>query len=133
MKCNQPRSHYQWCQSCERKQCEENFANWSGNKDIDKFLQDTQLNSTGPQTFLEWIPFDKLDDINILHVTSRSTLYSAFWKDGPILWDQQNEQYKRSKIQVTIKLYKGSDDSDQINEILNEVTFRNLFVSDIIY
>ncbi|GES75235.1 kinase-like domain-containing protein [Rhizophagus clarus] len=122
MKCKQPRSHYQWCQPCERKQSEENFSNWtSGNKEIDKFLQDTQLNSTKPQTFLEWIPFGKLENIIILCTTSKSTVYSAFWKDGPRKWDKQNEQYKRSGIQVTIKLYKDDDDIDQINEILNEL------------
>ncbi|CAB5347301.1 unnamed protein product [Rhizophagus irregularis] len=69
----------------------------------------------------EWIPFGKLENISILCTTSRSTVYSAFWKDGPRKWDQQNEQYKRSGIQVIIKLYKDSNDIDQINEILNEL------------
>lgn len=122
MKCKQSRSHYQWCQPCERKQIEENLTKWtSGNKEIDEFLRETQFNSIKPQTFLEWIPFDKLENISILCTTSRSTVYSAYWKDGPRKWDQQNEQYKRSGIQVTIKLYKGSNDIDQIDEILNEV------------
>ncbi|CAB5200595.1 unnamed protein product [Rhizophagus irregularis] len=78
-----------------------------------------------PQTLLkgneEWIPFEKLGNISILCTTSRSTVYSAFWKDGPRKWDQKNEQYKRTGIQVTIKLYKDSNDIDQINEILNEL------------
>jgi hypothetical protein len=121
-KCKQPRSHYQWCQPCERKQSEENFTNWtSGNMKIDKFLKEAQINSTKPQTFLEWIPIDKLENISILCTTSRSTVYSAFWKDGPRKWDQQNEWYKRSGIEVTLKLYKDSNDINQINEILNEV------------
>ncbi|CAB5385906.1 unnamed protein product [Rhizophagus irregularis] len=42
-------------------------------------------------------------------------------EDGPRKWDQKNEQYKRTGIQVTIKLYKDSNDIDQINEILNEL------------
>jgi hypothetical protein len=38
--------------------------------------------------------------------------------DGPkILWDQQNQEYKRSKVQVLIKLYH----ENQVDKILNEV------------
>ncbi|CAG8563129.1 14228_t:CDS:2 [Rhizophagus irregularis] len=49
---------------------------------------------------------------------SESTLYSAVWTDGPrILWDQQNQEYKRSKVQVLIKLYH----ENQVDEILNEL------------
>jgi hypothetical protein len=123
MKCKQQRSHYQWCQPCERKQCEENFVNWtSGNKEIDKLLQDTQLNSTKPQTFLEWIPFENLKNINILDTVlgnTGSTVYSAIWKEGPrVLWNQQNEKYERTETKVTIELYK---DNNQIDKILNEV------------
>ena len=122
IKCGKERSHYQWCQPCERKQCQENFAKWtSGNDEIDQFLQNSQLNSTGPQTFLEWIPFEKLKSVKYIKIGIRSTLYSADWTDGPrILWDQQNQEYKRSKIQVLVKLY----DEDQVNEILNEVFFK---------
>ncbi|GBB91011.1 hypothetical protein RclHR1_01810014 [Rhizophagus clarus] len=125
MKCKQQRSHYQWCQSCERKQCEENFVNWtSGNKEIDKFLQDTQLNSTKPQTFLEWIPFEKLKNINILDTipgNTRSTIYSAIWKDGPRMsWNQENVKYERIETKVAIELY-NDDDDNQIKKILSEL------------
>ncbi|CAI2181944.1 1546_t:CDS:2 [Funneliformis geosporum] len=65
--------------------------------------------STNPQTFLEWIPYDKLERIKHVNITSykasRSTVYSADWIDGPrIVWDQKIEEYKRSKIRVLIKL-----------------------------
>jgi hypothetical protein len=125
IQCKKPRSHYQWCQSCERKQCEEKFSNCtSGDKNIDAFLRDSQLKSTRPQTFLEWIPFNKLENISILNTKSGKktrTVYSATWKDGPrIMWDQQNEKYERVETKVTI-IYKDGNDIDQINEILNEV------------
>ncbi|CAB5347414.1 unnamed protein product [Rhizophagus irregularis] len=122
-KCGQSRSHYRWCQSCERNQCKENFSNWtSGNEIIDEFLQSSQLNSTRPQTFLEWIPFERLENIKYLdeefYKPTRSTIYSAIWIDGPrILWNEENEQYERSKIQVLIKMYN----KDQVNKIINEL------------
>ncbi|CAG8518934.1 11174_t:CDS:2, partial [Funneliformis caledonium] len=123
MKCEQLRSHYRWCQRCVRTQCYKNFANWtSDNEEIDKFLKFSQLNSISPQTFLEWIPYEKLERIKQVSITSykatRSTVYSADWMDGPrIVWDQKIEEYKRSKIRVLVKLY----DKDQVNEILNEL------------
>ncbi|PKY48086.1 kinase-like protein [Rhizophagus irregularis] len=123
IECKQPRSHYQWCQPCERKQCEKKIKNWtSGDKKIDAFLRDAQYNSTRPQTFLEWIPFDKLE--NILDIKSEnktSTIYSAIWKDGPRIWNQQNEIHERIKTEVIIKLNKDKNDDVQIKEILNEL------------
>ncbi|GBC05287.1 hypothetical protein RclHR1_06150013 [Rhizophagus clarus] len=115
IKCGKERSHYQWCQPCERKISQESFTKWtSENKEIDKFLQESQLNSTKPQTFLEWIPFEKLENIKYLGNSER-TLYSAVWMDGPrILWDQQNQEYKRSKVQVLVE-------EKQVNEILDEL------------
>ncbi|RGB27447.1 kinase-like domain-containing protein [Rhizophagus diaphanus] len=119
MKCGQRRSYYRWCILCERKQSEENFKNWtSGNNDIDEFIKHSQFHSSGPQTFLEWIPFNRLENTKYLSKASRSTVYSAIWKDGPrVLWNHQNQEYKRSKAQVLVKLYH----EDQVNEILNEL------------
>lgn len=121
MKCGQRRSHYRWCMLCERKQSERNLKNWtSGNNEIDEFIKNSQFYSNKSQTFLEWIPFDRLENIKYLNKASRSTVCSAIWKDGPrILWDQQKQEYKRSKTQVLIKLYH----ENQVDEILNEVNF----------
>ncbi|GBC05283.1 hypothetical protein RclHR1_06150009 [Rhizophagus clarus] len=107
---------------------EENISTFSeygtsGNEEIDQFLQNSQLNATNPQTFLEWIPYEKLVDIKFLSDHSKGTiLYSAVWMDGPrILWDQQNQEYKRSKIQVLIKAHNNQVES------LNEVPLYQLF------
>src|SRR5688572_27251398 len=38
------RSYYGWCQLCHAKHFQQNFKNWtSGNRDIDEFIQKTQL------------------------------------------------------------------------------------------
>ena len=45
--CNQPNTDYKWCNSCNAKRFQQNFQNWtSGNDDIDKFIQLTQLSAT---------------------------------------------------------------------------------------
>ena len=44
--CKQPNIDYSWC-SCNSKRLRENFKNWtSGNSDVDKFIQESQLNAT---------------------------------------------------------------------------------------
>src|SRR5581483_4254228 len=44
--CKQPNTSHNWCQSCNSKHFQQNFKNWtSGNSDIDKFIQESQLNA----------------------------------------------------------------------------------------
>src|ERR1051325_2502766 len=51
-KCKQPKNNWRWCRICNFQQ---NFKNWtSGNHDIDKFIQKTQLKATHREV-LEWI------------------------------------------------------------------------------
>ena len=49
------------------KRFEENFKNWtSGNKDIDEFIQQSQLNAVHWKTCLEWIPFEKFQNVTYI-------------------------------------------------------------------
>lgn len=38
----------------------------SENEFIDEFIQQKQLNSDNPATKIEWIPFNKLEDVTFL-------------------------------------------------------------------
>src|SRR3954451_13574698 len=50
--CNEPNLDYQWCQQCNAKRFQQDFHKWtSGNKFIDKFLQESQLNATAWRCF----------------------------------------------------------------------------------
>ena len=45
-----------WCQLCNSKHFQQNFKNWtSGNPDIDKLIQESQLNAKNEYEKLEWI------------------------------------------------------------------------------
>ena len=62
--CNQENTEPDWCRSCNAKRFRQNFKNWtSGNIDIDKFIQHTQLSATNRYKVLEWIPYDRFYDI----------------------------------------------------------------------
>ena len=65
--CNQENTWLNWCKACNAKHFQQNFENWtSGNVDIDKFIQDTQLSANSRYKVLEWIPYDRFYDIEYI-------------------------------------------------------------------
>ena len=65
--CRQPNTGFWWCQSCNSKHFQQDFNKWtSGNKEIDEFIQNFQLNATCYEEVLEWIPYENLKILNIL-------------------------------------------------------------------
>src|SRR3954451_16270401 len=76
---------YGWCQSCYSKHFQQDFNKWtSGNKEIDEFIQKFQLNATCREEVLEWIPYEKFEDIEYLAKGGFGTVHKAFWIDGYI-------------------------------------------------
>ncbi|PKY23749.1 hypothetical protein RhiirB3_438053, partial [Rhizophagus irregularis] len=67
----------------------------SGNNDIDKFIQDTQLSAHDATKALEWIPYDRLDDFS---KNKFGKVYKANWIDGKIeYWNSVNQNWKRNR------------------------------------
>src|ERR1051325_3304992 len=61
--CKQPKSANFWC----RCNFQQNFKNWSsGNSDVDKFIQKAQLRAKGQHDVLEWIDYDRFENIEYL-------------------------------------------------------------------
>ena len=59
--CNKPNTGFRWCNQCNAKRFQQDFPNWtSGNKYIDKFIQDVQLKVRHDYEIIEWIPYDRL-------------------------------------------------------------------------
>ncbi|CAG8650991.1 5028_t:CDS:2, partial [Cetraspora pellucida] len=73
-----------WCQNCESRRFRENFSTWtSGNRFIDEFIQETQLNSTWWAGYLEWIPYKRFQNVEFIAKGGFGSIYSALWIDGP--------------------------------------------------
>ena len=148
--CNQPNIGENWCKECYAKKFQQNFGNWtSGNKDVDKLIQEAQLNARIKYELLEWIPYNRLRNIQFLAQGGFSTVYEGIWLDGRIkYWDYEKQDWERlayerpeqdykdankPKIKNPLKrneLYgfpvvlKSLNDSSNINEdFLNEVIF----------
>ncbi|GBC07877.1 hypothetical protein RclHR1_07750004 [Rhizophagus clarus] len=99
------------------------LINWmSGNKKIDDFIQEMQLNINGYSDIVfEWIPYNQFCEIKEVGEGGFATVYSAIWKDGPLLYlECQNGIYKRdSNKKVALKCL--DDSQNRINELLNEI------------
>src|ERR1051325_11620680 len=95
--CNQPGTGDSWCQSCNAKRFKENFKNWtSGNKDIDKLIQYSQLNATYPENF---------QNITYIARGGFGKIYSADWPEANIShWYIENQRwYRKSDQKVALK------------------------------
>src|SRR4051794_29295849 len=76
-KCNEkyPNTKYKWCRLCQS----------SGNKQIDDFIQEKQLNIDWHNDIgFEWIPYNQFQSIKEIGKDKLTTVYSAIWKDGPL-------------------------------------------------
>src|ERR1051325_8125634 len=121
--CNEPGTGGHWCKPCNAKRFKENFKNWtSGNKNIDEFIQQSQLDALYYTNCLEWIPFENFQNVTYLTRGGFGKIYSAEWPEGFINdWDIENQKWERwADRKVALKsLDKSSDIStDFLNEVI---------------
>ena len=70
---------------------------------------------------MEWVEYDRFENIEYLAKGGFGTTYKATWKDGFILqWDSENNQWRRNgKTEVALKCLHKSQDITK--EFLKEV------------
>ncbi|CAG8548499.1 17764_t:CDS:2 [Dentiscutata erythropus] len=132
-KCGKPRTDNKWCQSCSSDYFKKQFGKWtSGNKAVDKFIQDTQLNAKSSDQVLELVSFEKeIFDVEHLAVGGYGTVYKAKWMSGPIkYYDVSTQRLCRSgKSGGTDIILKGLKDSKNVNEEFFEEVFNLIIVN----
>ena len=70
---------------------------------------------------MEWIPFEKFQNVTYITRGGFGKVYSADWPEGNIqYWDIENQKWDRVSVQVALKsLDKSSDISmDFLNEVI---------------
>jgi hypothetical protein len=95
--------------SCNAIYFLQNFNNWtSGNNDIDEFIQDTQLSAhkTSEISYaLEWLPFDKFQNIKYIATNEFGNIFRANWIDGYIYeLNEYNQNWKRKGQNMFVNL-----------------------------
>src|SRR3954451_20557094 len=81
-----------WCKECVPSCIIEGWT--SGNSEIDKFIMDTIYDAKeyyGGQLFLEWVPFDKFEDIKQIGEGGFAKVYSANWIDSRSYYTKQSD------------------------------------------
>ncbi|UZO14331.1 uncharacterized protein OCT59_005791 [Rhizophagus irregularis] len=141
--CKQPNTSYEWCQPCISNHFQQNFKNWtSGNHDVDEFIQKAQLKAKDEDHIIEWIEYDKFEDVEYLAKGGFGTTFKAVWKDGPWkTYDISTKQLEReSYTKVALKCLHNSQDisADFLKEVESNILAYNTalivrcFVLDII-
>ncbi|EXX62292.1 hypothetical protein RirG_163160 [Rhizophagus irregularis DAOM 197198w] len=113
----------------------ENFINWtSGNKDIDELIQHSQLNAVHSRTSLEWIPYEKFQNVTYITRGGFGKIYSAEWPEGNIwYWDIENQKWIRSTSRKVA--LKSLDNSSEIStDFLNEIkSYLQIYIWSIVF
>ncbi|CAJ0643145.1 11439_t:CDS:10 [Entrophospora sp. SA101] len=115
LNCKQPYAHRRWCKPCVIKRFKSDFANWtSGNLELDNYIRYTQLNITNSSSFLEWIPYDKFDDVREMYKGGFGIVCSAIWDLGPkLFWDDGAENWVREgEKPIALKRLQNSRNAD---------------------
>jgi hypothetical protein len=105
---------------CNAIYFQQQFIDWSsGNNDIDKSIQDSQLLAhKDVSNVLEWIPYDRFYDIKYI----AKGKYEASWIDGNIIcWNSsKNQNWKRHGDEDVI-LKSLNNTNNPILEFMSEV------------
>src|SRR5947209_12525911 len=77
-----------------------NFDKWtSGNKEIDYFIQNTQIHAWQWRLVLEWYPWSTFSEVEEIGKGGYGTVFRAKPKVQRILyWDHSNNQWSRHQI-----------------------------------
>ena len=101
---------------------QKNFPNWTSvHEFIDKFIQKSQLNSQNKHHVLEWIPYNRFENIEYFDKGGFGTIYKAIWLDSPIICWSKNEKDWDRYNELTVVLKSLNKSSNFNEEFLNEV------------
>jgi len=91
----------------------------SGNKLVDDFIKNTQINNSLVVNMMEFVPYDRFKDLEFI---AEVEAYKANWIDGNIqIWNKKKINFKRSgPMQVVLKRLNDSDNitSKELSEVL---------------
>ena len=122
--CYKPVNGKFWCKECVPSCIIEGWT--SENSEIDEFIKDTIYNAKsrdGHPLFLEWVPFDRFEDIKQIGEGGFAKVYSAKWIDGAATYIRQDDgiwkKLTREPINVALKRLNGSQSmsADYLTEV----------------
>jgi hypothetical protein len=118
-----------YCEYCIRKYLE-TLPNWtSGNNEIDNLIKKCQMNSLIPYMIVEWIPYDRFQNIEYLSKGGCSEVYTADWIDGYYKeWDPKEKKLKR--VGTCKVVLKRLENVEKANRNWIEEATAHLYISN---
>ena len=115
--CNKPNTGQAWCKKCDAgKFLKEGKT--SGNPEMDNLIYESQLKTTHYYDNLEWIPYDRFQDIKQIGEGGFANIFSATWLDGKPFGTRSKKRTR--PVTVALKKLKNSDNMEAfINEVKN--------------
>src|SRR6266511_317074 len=94
-KCKLTRYSEKYCENCISLRLQELFNTWtSGNDIIDEFIQKCQKLSSLPKYIMEWVPFDRFENVKYLTKGGFGSIYTATWTKGRIFdYDENKKEF----------------------------------------
>ncbi|CAB4483458.1 unnamed protein product [Rhizophagus irregularis] len=95
-----------------------------GNHDVDEFIQIAQLKARKVKQIIEWIEYDKFEDVEYLAKGGFGTTFKAVWKDGPWKTKYINDPWERKgETKVALKCLHNSQDiaTDFLKEVESNI------------
>ncbi|GBB91318.1 hypothetical protein RclHR1_18520001 [Rhizophagus clarus] len=127
---------YKKCKICN-KICnaiyfQQKFIDWtSGNDDIDKFIQNTQLSvheNSEISHALEWIPYNKFQNIKYIAKDEFDEMYRANWINGYIeCWNDKNQNWERKGHNMFVYLKNLDTPISFAPEFINKIKINYKF------
>src|SRR5947209_5296862 len=111
--CHRSNTYWQWCRPCDAYLLTIGWT--SGNETIDELIKSTQFGVTEYDNFsyLQWIPYDELKDIEKIGESGFSTIYKATWLNGEKYVDYvEDKRTSRDRIVALKKLHKSQNISN---------------------
>ncbi|RHZ84038.1 hypothetical protein Glove_86g125 [Diversispora epigaea] len=112
------------CSLCTQEHFIQEFNTWSsGNSNIDKLIQESQINSICEK--LHWIPYDNFENIEHIADGGHGSVYSAELENGiKWYWDFNTLDWECDLIGYKVALKEMKDSSYDVAEFL-KVTNKN--------
>ncbi|CAB4474807.1 unnamed protein product [Rhizophagus irregularis] len=117
--CKSPNTGEDWCNKCDPGRFLREGKS-SGDPELDKLIYESQLQTNNYYHNLEWIPYDRFQDIKPIGKGGYAIVYSATWLDG-----EPNELHRERTGPITVALKKFKSSLNIMEALTNEVKIHN--------